>query len=288
MTFAEKLKTIRRQAGLSQEQLADKLNVSRQAITKWETGAGIPDIGNLMAISALFGQSIDELLSHEVSKAQSDFLCQSVTEYDIAEPKHYDMDLGGAARLVLSGYDGEKLRVRLASNTLTDLERNFKVRIDDVKSRIDVTVLRKNGLTEAAAKEALTVFVEIPSPYLGQIETDAHAETVEVRNLECDRLEFNVKTKKLELDRVSGTVEIDCNLDMDILCRTLEGRVELNQIAATSRIRLPETAEFSTVCKGLANRITFEGDAAETVDAGNVIELNGLKSELVICPAEGK
>ena len=42
MTFAENLKMLRKQAGMSQEQLAEKLGVSRQAVTKWETGAGNP------------------------------------------------------------------------------------------------------------------------------------------------------------------------------------------------------------------------------------------------------
>ncbi len=50
MTFAEKLKSIRKQAGMSQEKLAEKLGVSRQAVTKWETDAGIPDIENIMAM----------------------------------------------------------------------------------------------------------------------------------------------------------------------------------------------------------------------------------------------
>lgn len=63
MTFAENVKMLRKQAGMSQEQLAEKLGVSRQAVTKWETGAGIPDIENIMAISALFDISIDDLLS---------------------------------------------------------------------------------------------------------------------------------------------------------------------------------------------------------------------------------
>ena len=53
MTFAEKLKSIRKQAGMSQEQLAEKLSVSRQAVTKWETDAGIPDIENIMAMCLL-------------------------------------------------------------------------------------------------------------------------------------------------------------------------------------------------------------------------------------------
>ena len=88
MTCAVKLKFIRKQAGMSQEQLAEKLGVSRQAVTKWETDAGIPDIENMMAISALFDISIDELLSNEKgSKKPTGYLFESVTEYDIEEPK---------------------------------------------------------------------------------------------------------------------------------------------------------------------------------------------------------
>ena len=44
MNFADKLKELRKQKGISQEQLAEKIYVSRQAITKWESGNGIPDI----------------------------------------------------------------------------------------------------------------------------------------------------------------------------------------------------------------------------------------------------
>lgn len=65
MALYEKLKAIRKQAGMSQEQLAEKLNVSRQAVTKWETNTGIPNIENIKAISALFDISIDELLSNQ-------------------------------------------------------------------------------------------------------------------------------------------------------------------------------------------------------------------------------
>lgn len=289
MTFAEKLKTMRRQAGLSQEQLAEKLNVSRQAVTKWETEAGTPDISNLVAIAGLFNLSLDELLSNEsAAKRAVDFLYESVTEYDIDQPKRFDMDLGGAAKVVLSGHGGEKLRVRLASNTLPALERDFKVKIDDVKNRIDVSVTRKNGVTEAAAKEGLTVFVFVPSPYLEKIEIAAHAQAMDVAALECGSVELDIKARAVTLDGVNGTVEIDCNLDMDILCRSLSGRVELNQINATSRIHVPEEAVFAALCNGLSTSISYErrGAPAEafcTPDAENVIELNGLKSELVIC-----
>ena len=65
MTFSEKLKEARKNAGLTQEQLAEKLCVSRQAVTKWETGKGLPDIENMKAISGLLNVSIDYLLSDE-------------------------------------------------------------------------------------------------------------------------------------------------------------------------------------------------------------------------------
>lgn len=71
MTFAEKLKETRRQAGLSQEQLADKLCVSRQAVTKWETGKGMPDIENIRAIAKLLNVSIDYLLDDQESMDNS-------------------------------------------------------------------------------------------------------------------------------------------------------------------------------------------------------------------------
>ena len=64
MTFGEKLKSARKSAKLTQEQLAEKLSVSRQAITKWESDKGMPDIENLRQLSKLLGVSIDYLLDN--------------------------------------------------------------------------------------------------------------------------------------------------------------------------------------------------------------------------------
>lgn len=289
MAFAEKLKSIRKQAGMSQEQLAEKLGVSRQAVTKWETDAGIPDIENIMAISALFDISIDDLLSNERgAKKPTEYLFESVTEYDIDEPKRYDMKFGGAKQFLLSGYEGEKICIRLASNTLSTLQSDFKVKIDDIRKRIDVDVSRKNGISEAAAKEAVSIFVQIPSPYIGKIECAVHAETVEIRSLECDGIELDVKTPNIILEDISGTVEINCNLDMEVVCHSLKGEVDINQISATSRIHIPEDAVFTAVTKGIGTIISYEKDGRQaerfdTPDAENMIELNGIKSELVIC-----
>ena len=67
MPLEEQIKHYRKQAGLSQEKMAEKIGVSRQAITKWENGTGTPDIVNQMAIADLFQISVDELLSNEKS-----------------------------------------------------------------------------------------------------------------------------------------------------------------------------------------------------------------------------
>lgn len=64
MTIGEKIKEARKSAGFTQEQIADKLMVSRQAITKWELDKGVPDISNLKAISSLLNVSIDYLLDN--------------------------------------------------------------------------------------------------------------------------------------------------------------------------------------------------------------------------------
>ena len=292
MTFAEKLRTIRKQAGMSQEKLAEKLNVSRQAITKWETEAGIPDIENIMAISALFGISIDELLSNEIGlKRETDYLFESITEYDITEPKRYDMKFGGAKQLVLSGYDGEKIRVRLVSNTLPSLQNDFKIKIDDIKNRIDVNLIRKNGVTEATAKEVLTVFVQLPSQYIGKVEMAVNAETVEIASLVCDSMELDLKTQNVLLKDVVGAVEINCNLDMNVVCNALPGEIAINQVSATSKISIPEDSVFTTVTKGIGTSISFEKNGKQTKafdspEAENIIELNGLKSELIISAFE--
>ena len=62
MEFNNKLYELRKQKGFSQEELANRLNVSRQTVSKWEVGDSTPDMEKLVAISDLFGISLDELV----------------------------------------------------------------------------------------------------------------------------------------------------------------------------------------------------------------------------------
>ena len=65
MEFHEKLQELRKQRGLTQEELAQRLYVSRTAISKWESGRGYPNIESLKAIAAFFSMTVDALLSSD-------------------------------------------------------------------------------------------------------------------------------------------------------------------------------------------------------------------------------
>lgn len=86
MEFHEKLQELRKQSGLTQEELAQKLYVSRTAISKWESGRGYPNIDSLKAIAACFSVTVDELLSgdelltlaQEDTKQKAGHLCDLV------------------------------------------------------------------------------------------------------------------------------------------------------------------------------------------------------------------
>lgn len=68
MTFGEKLQKLRRTAGMSQEQLAEQLEVSRQAVSKWELGDSLPDAARILTLSRKFGVSADYLLKDELEE----------------------------------------------------------------------------------------------------------------------------------------------------------------------------------------------------------------------------
>lgn len=87
MNFGIKLQQLRKEKGLSQEALAEKLNVSRQAVSKWETGDGYPEMDKIILISDLFQVSIDYLMrdnqEHHVEDATQKYFMnkQRIEDY---------------------------------------------------------------------------------------------------------------------------------------------------------------------------------------------------------------
>lgn len=289
MNFAEKLRTMRKQFGMSQEQLAEKINVSRQAVTKWETDGGIPDIENILAISTLFNVSVDELLSAEKSiHRAADFFYESVTEYDIDNEKHYDIHAYGAAEITVVSTESEKLIVRLASNVISALESGFKVKLDDHKSRIDVDIKRADNVSETQSKEALYIFIHVPSKFLGDIDLSASAGVLRIQNIKIRNFEFDGKVSSVYINGAKGHLDLSSSSDMNVVCDSIDGRIDINQINATSAIHIPKGSVYISKKKGNSNRIfyTSDGNPADAPindgNANNVIELAGLNSELVI------
>ena len=68
--LSEQIYALRRKNGLSQEQLAEQIGVSRQAISKWEGGLATPDLENLVALSRCFGITVDELTTGDLLPAR--------------------------------------------------------------------------------------------------------------------------------------------------------------------------------------------------------------------------
>lgn len=83
MSFADNLKMIRKEKGLTQEQLAEILGVSRQAVSKWESNNGYPETDKLIVIAKEFGVSLDYLIDNEPLKQEDEVVIAPVGEKKI-------------------------------------------------------------------------------------------------------------------------------------------------------------------------------------------------------------
>ncbi len=100
---ATRLMQLRKDQGLSQEQLADKLNVSRQAVSKWERAEASPDTDNLIALAKLYGVSLDELLQMDALQEERKQQMQILpANDDIIDEDEQDSDTptGSTARIL--------------------------------------------------------------------------------------------------------------------------------------------------------------------------------------------
>lgn len=81
MKLSEKILSLRKQHGLSQEELAENLNVSRQTVSRWEMGTALPDAANILQISKLFNVSTDYLLNDDYDTIQNNSNIKSQKEF---------------------------------------------------------------------------------------------------------------------------------------------------------------------------------------------------------------
>jgi hypothetical protein len=248
----------------------------------------MPDIENVVALAGLFQITVDELLCVDKSLPQTtEFMYESVTEYDIDYVKHYDIHACWAKEIRVTSTDREKILVRLASNKISSLETDFKVKIDDLKKRLDVDIQQNKAVTRAQAKEDLHLLIRIPAKYMGDVELAAFTDALYLEQLTVGIFEFDGKARTVLVDDVRGRLELNCSSDMNIVCRSLPGQIEINQIAAASTLHIPEGSSYLVKTKGFGNRILYTVNHQPILDrpgneGENLITLKGINSELLI------
>lgn len=292
MTFAEKLKTLRKEKNISQEQLAEKIYVSRQAITKWESGNGIPDIENLIAISSLFNESLDSLLSEEKSLiSKNEFLYNSRTEYDLDNSKKIDLKVGIAHELIIEKTKDEKIQVIAASNKLSYLAQQVKVKIVEDKNRMDVVVKHSVDLSDIAAEENLFILVRIPEKFVADVEVASELENLKIRDITFDTIEFDGKAKNAFITNACGHIELNTNSNISVEVNDVKGKLDLNHFHVISKVKFVRKQNYYLKNAGRFTRFVDSNskiivgkrnpqDPSEPVDL--IVELCGWKSETQI------
>ena len=288
MNFAEKLKELRKRKGLSQEQLAEEIGVSRQAITKWETGSGLPDIENIKILAELFKMTIDNLILEGTEvDAEESHPYESETVYDIDMNKHFDIHADGVKEIqVISGKD-EKLHIKMVSDSIASLEQVYKIKLEENRSKLDILINKKPELSEKQAKEEVKILVMLPEKYSRHCEIEGTAQVINVNNLTLDCLEFDGRADRIYAKNFKGSLEFNTLSDTEVFAEKMNGRIELYLIKATALLHITEKDSFRTVVKGRKNKVYYlkQNQPCEPFDSAssdNEICLRGSQAELTI------
>ena len=275
MQFNEKLKMLRKEKGFTQESLADKLNVSRQAITKWESGDGIPDIDNLKQISILFNTTIDELVKEDKDiNLENKKNYSEIYELEIEHTKHFDINIDKINELKIMSNNEEKVKIEILSNEEENLKESFKVKFDDIYNKLDIDIKNKKKI------EDITINIYLPEKYINDIELKSKMKTLNISSLELTKLEYDGSLKYLNVSSSKGKIVLNTTkCDIEASYDKLDGTLEVNTFNSTSRVKLPQDQEYKTILKGIKNEFV---DAINTDESTNVIELNGMNSKLII------
>lgn len=137
MNFSEKLLALRSQAGYSQEVLAEKLNVSRQAISKWELGTTLPETEKLIAIRNLFGVSIDSLLIDTIDLNTNDSMERVVLKF-LSSARDIESVSKELVDITCDGVIDSSEKVQM--DRIIDTLDNVSKLIDDIKQKINIQI----------------------------------------------------------------------------------------------------------------------------------------------------
>ena len=288
MDFGDKLKQYRINEGLSQEQLAEKMGVSRQAITKWETKRGLPDVENMIILAELFKLTLDELVLSEVRRQENKpVVYESETAYDIDTQKHFDINLGSARSITLKTGSDEKIRIRLSSDTLEDIGSLFKIKLDEKKGKLDVDLQNKKGVSRFETQESVDITLLLPEKLTEHAEVDASVKMLYVEDLRLARLEYDGDAEKVYIRDVMGSVELTAKTDYEVWVTGNCPRLDVNQFKAKTVVHLKNAENVSLQnngrkCTVITRKNGEPVDLPENENAQNVISTSGIFSELIV------
>ena len=288
MDFGDKLKQYRINEGLSQEQLAEKIGVSRQAITKWETKRGLPDVENMIILAELFKLTLDELVLSEVRRQENKpAVFESETVYDIDTQKHFDINLGGARTITLKTGSDEKIHIRLFSETLEDIGSLFKIKLDEKKGKLDVDLMNKKGVSRFETQESVDITLLLPERFTEHAEVSASVKTLYVEDLRLERLEYDGDAERGYIRDVMGSVELTAKTDYEIWVAGSCPRLDMNQFKAKTVVHMKDAENVKLLNNGRKCTVITrkDGEAVELPEnenAQNVISTSGIFSELIV------
>jgi len=273
MLFSEKLKLFRTTSNLTQEELAEKLNVSRQAITKWETGEGLPDIENLKQLSILFNITIDDLIKEDkIIEISGKYFYKE--EIEIDHTKHFDIKINNNYKMNIKPNSEEIVKVELFSDEEEKLSELYKIHFDNLYNRLDIDIKGKSK------SQDIVVNIYIPEKYIDEIELKSKMKILNISDLKINKLEYDGELKYLNINNFKGKIVLNTTkCDVEVNYDKLDGRLEVNTINSTARVQLPKDTKYKTILKGIKNKFI---DSNSTDDSENTIELNGINSKLVI------
>lgn len=284
MKLEEIVKTLRKEANLSQEELADKIGVSRQAITKWETGAGLPDVWNLKALADVFNVTVDFLLDGEIIPTDTEAVPTKkniILCYDVDSVKDFDIDVGCCHNLSLKPSQNGRIEI------FVNAEQLVKVKLDESKSGIDVDFVSTDDTSDMQRKSMLDIEILLPKSEINTLEISTIAEKLHVAGLTAESIELGGKFHTVELDGNSSHIEIDCPIDMNIDVYSIDGHIDINKWKSTSTVVLHTQQEIAFSKRGRTNKLTLSDKAQKiavdyTGNEPNAITLNGYRSELCV------
>lgn len=194
ITTANRLYELRKKHGYSQDELADKLNVSRQAISKWERSESSPDTDNLIALARLYGVSLDELLNYTPTSASAD--TQENNAQEISNDNAENIDKNAQSTVDKGKND----------TTTSDCEENGdRVHIDRngifIHDKDGSKVVINGALPKLFSKFIGTVHIEDGKKTNGKdVNDDEYSECASVVNIKNKHIVFgNQKSKNIAM-----------------------------------------------------------------------------------------